>query len=154
MDDDHVSESTCRRPLRNGFLPAVARHRRLHTVAGEGARASSIESGRDHDHDRSASRSRREHRATIATRGRPPSSLKLLEASDAARARSPRPPAATIAAAGTSSRGRYPSTSSSIFSASSSLQFFEKVSSETRIWRALVSMRFSPADRPFSLSRW
>ena len=48
----------------------------------------------------------------------------------------------------------YPSTSSSIFSASSSLQFFEKVSSDTRIWRAFVSMRFSPADRPFSRSRW
>jgi hypothetical protein len=48
----------------------------------------------------------------------------------------------------------YPSTSSSIFSASSSLQFFEKVNSDTRIWRALVSMRFSPADRPFSRSRW
>ena len=48
----------------------------------------------------------------------------------------------------------YPSTSSSIFSASSSLQFFEKVNSDTRIWRALVTMRFSPAERPFSWSRW
>ena len=48
---------------------------------------------------------------------------------------------------------RYPRTSSSIFSAASSSQFFEKVSSETRICRALVSIRFSPAARPFSLSR-
>ena len=48
---------------------------------------------------------------------------------------------------------RYPRTSSSIFSAASSSQFFEKVNSETRICRALVSIRFSPAAKPFSLSR-
>ena len=45
------------------------------------------------------------------------------------------------------------SASSSLASASSSVTPMAKVSSETRIWRALVSIRFSPADRPLSLSR-
>ena len=45
------------------------------------------------------------------------------------------------------------SASSSLASASSSVTPMAKVNSETRIWRALVSMRFSPAERPLSLSR-
>ena len=66
--------------------------------------------------------------------------------------------AGSVAATGCGQdRGRsavcYPRTSSSILSASSSLQSFEKVNSDTSIWRAFVSIRFSPADRPFSLSR-
>ena len=47
----------------------------------------------------------------------------------------------------------YGRASSSFFSASSSVTLRAKVSSDTRIWRALVSMRFSPADRPLSFSR-
>jgi hypothetical protein len=46
-----------------------------------------------------------------------------------------------------------PRTSSSFSSAVSSSTFSAKVSSDTRIWRALPSMRFSPADRPLSFSR-
>ncbi len=45
------------------------------------------------------------------------------------------------------------SASSSFFSASSSFTLIANVSSETRIWRALASMRFSPAERPLSFSR-
>jgi len=44
-------------------------------------------------------------------------------------------------------------TSSRMTSAFSSSVFSASASSETRIWRALASMRFSPADRPRSLSR-
>src|SRR5690606_11244661 len=44
-------------------------------------------------------------------------------------------------------------TSSSRASALSSLVFSASASSLTRIWRALASMRFSPADRPRSMSR-
>ena len=62
---------------------------------------------------------------------------------------------------GASSRSRrasygsalYGSASSSLASASSSVTLRAKVSSDTRIWRALVSMRFSPAERPLSFSR-
>ena len=50
-------------------------------------------------------------------------------------------------------RPAYGRASFSFFSASSSLTPMAKVSSETRIWRARVSMRFSPADRPLSFSR-
>ena len=50
-------------------------------------------------------------------------------------------------------RRRYGSASSSFFSASSSVTLSAKVSSDTRIWRAFVSMRFSPAERPLSFSR-
>ena len=45
------------------------------------------------------------------------------------------------------------SASSRRFSAASSSTSRAKVSSDTRIWRARLSMRFSPADRPLSLSR-
>jgi hypothetical protein len=48
---------------------------------------------------------------------------------------------------------RYGRTSSRRFSASSSFTSSAKVSSETRIWRARPSIRFSPADSPLSLSR-
>ena len=47
----------------------------------------------------------------------------------------------------------YGRASSSFASASSSVTLRAKVSSDTRIWRALVSMRFSPAERPLSFSR-
>jgi len=51
--------------------------------------------------------------------------------------------------------GRYASSStrSSIASAFSSVESKAKVSSETRICRALANMCFSPADSPFSFSR-
>src|SRR6266511_263933 len=45
------------------------------------------------------------------------------------------------------------SASSSIRMAFSSSQWHASTSSETRIWRERCSMRFSPADRPFSRSR-
>src|SRR3954453_4143534 len=51
------------------------------------------------------------------------------------------------------SRAQLARTSSSIVSALSSLVPSVSASSLTRIWRALESMRFSPADRPRSLSR-
>src|SRR6478609_5516784 len=44
-------------------------------------------------------------------------------------------------------------TSSRMASALSSLVFSASASSETRIWRALASIRFSPAESPRSLSR-
>ena len=55
--------------------------------------------------------------------------------------------------AATTQGERYGRASSSFFSASSSVTLRAKVSSDTRICRALVSMRFSPADRPLSFSR-
>src|SRR5262249_13684977 len=45
------------------------------------------------------------------------------------------------------------STSSRRASAASSSTLSANVSSDTRIWRARASMRFSPADRPLSASR-
>ena len=56
-------------------------------------------------------------------------------------------------APGTRGRLYFPSAWSSRPSAASSFTLSAKVSSETRIWRALASMRFSPADRPLSFSR-
>ena len=50
-------------------------------------------------------------------------------------------------------RWPYGSASLSRCSAVSSSTARAKVSSETRIWRARLSIRFSPADRPLSLSR-
>ena len=44
-------------------------------------------------------------------------------------------------------------TAASRSSAVGSSTFSAKVSSETRIWRARVSIRFSPAESPLSLSR-
>jgi hypothetical protein len=49
-------------------------------------------------------------------------------------------------------RAGYGNASSSFFSASASSTPIAKVSSETKIWRARLSIRFSPADRPLSLS--
>src|ERR1700677_3257421 len=65
--------------------------------------------------------------------------------------------AITLALAGGDDDGRdrhdYGRTEASFSSAASVSTFNANVSSETRIWRARVSMRFSPAERPLSLSR-
>ena len=56
-------------------------------------------------------------------------------------------------APGTRGRLYFPSAWSRRPSAASSFTLRAKVSSETRIWRALASIRFSPAERPLSFSR-
>jgi len=148
--DDNVARGNVLEAPAHGLLPAVAAGDHHATLSERGA--DSIDRLRRHDKDQRVASVGQEHvqrplneRATIQF-------LKLLECG---------PACSFAASAGRDDRRNragdpvgYPSTSSSIFSASSSLQFFEKVSSDTRIWRALVSMRFSPADRPFSWSRW
>ncbi len=65
--------------------------------------------------------------------------------------------AVALALTGGDDHGRdrhdYGRTEASFSSAASVSTFNANVSSETRIWRARVSMRFSPADSPLSLSR-
>ena len=102
-------------------------------------------------------------RAAHCTMGRPPSRANCLGAPNRSRCRPPpRPPTPTRAhlpfggprpAGAARARAGQGSASSRRFSAAASSTSRAKVSSDTRIWRARLSMRFSPADRPLSLSR-
>ena len=148
--NDHVVRGDMLKTVMDGLLPAVTTCDD-EAPLGEGGSDAVYKFRRNDENDGIASEGGQDVDGPVDQRAAS-EFLKLLE----------RGPARSLAASARRDNRRnragspvgYPSTSSSIFSASSSLQFFEKVNSDTRIWRALVSMRFSPADKPFSRSRW
>ena len=101
---------------------------------------------RDHEHDPVADRPARGdrplgHRAAVKGK----ELLQLTEAGAGPAGHDDPPHAAHARVYGRASFRRCSAVSSSTARA--------KVSSDTRIWRARDSMRFSPAERPLSLSR-